>query len=297
MSQNHYLLIVSLFIFYACDTRTDAEIQAELIQSISSIITTYVSHQADTKQKDQNTIAKVWFHPDGTIKEFTQYMTYPYDFPDPTSVTFWNDSVNKPLVHLIMDGLELGMAERNFLYGNDWPADYATWVQKSGHPRHPKAIEGIKNTVQVLGGVLPSALEVKLDFSENWEEEYPFSGLNEMFEYENGKIVSFKEQSTYNENSVHYKMMKEKGYGLSSVSETTFEYGDSGLTRVLHPDDRDYRFLYENGRMVRSEFYKRDKRYNYRVYFYSPEGLKEKTEMYNVDNELEYTITYSYEYF
>jgi hypothetical protein len=285
---------VYLILSFGCELQKEQESQ---YQSVMSITTTYISHQSDTKHKDQNTIAKVWFHPDGTVREFTQYMTYPYEFPDPKPVEFWNDSVNKATVPLIMDGLELGLAERNFLYGNDWPKDYVAIVNEKGHRNFPKDIEGFthQNFVEYEGNDLPVTLKIELTEL----TDSPFIGMVEGFTYDRRKVTSMNEEAILNESSPIIKEIQDKKIkgGPFGKSETRFEYEGDKLTAVLGEDDRTHRFYYLEGLLIKSEFYIHDKLYNYRIYTYDSNGRKEKTEMYNVDNDLEYSILYVYEFF
>ena len=60
--------------------------------------------------------------------------------------------------------------------------------------------------------------------------------------------------------------------------------------------NEEFKFIYEEGELIGSEFYVNDKLYNTRKYIYR-KGLKHKTEVRNVNGDPEFTIYYDYEFY
>ena len=59
--------------------------------------------------------------------------------------------------------------------------------------------------------------------------------------------------------------------------------------------DYERKFYYEKNLLTKSEYYREGKLLNSRFHYYR-DNLKDKTEIFNVYNELEYTINYEYEF-
>ncbi len=79
------------------------------------------------------------------------------------------------------------------------------------------------------------------------------------------------------------------------ADDIDFEYDQSQLVRVID-GKQEFKFIYEEGRLTSSEFYVDGTKYNTRKYFYK-KGLKNRTEVRNVDGEAEFTIYYEYEFY
>jgi len=82
----------------------------------------------------------------------------------------------------------------------------------------------------------------------------------------------------------------------NDFKNTTFEYNGNQLISVKD-DKKSFFFIYKNEQLVRTEYFAHGKMYNHREYEYDKYGQKTKTNIFNVNNELEYSIIYDYEYY
>ena len=74
-----------------------------------------------------------------------------------------------------------------------------------------------------------------------------------------------------------------------------FEYGNDQLVSVID-GNQEFKFFYDVGSLSRSEFYVNGTLYNTRKYIYK-DGLKDRTEVLNVNGEPEFTIHYDYKFY
>ena len=285
--------------------------QARAMEGVKTVTTTFTSHQRDTKEKDNRTIAIAYYHPDGTIDRVDQHMTYPYTNKNPFRREFWSDPdpVNVPL---IMDGLELGEAESNILYGNDWPVKYAEYVKK-GHPnfRTFSEIFRYNTTVEVGPSNLPTKILTEQTGIKNHSNSFyylngekrrmnVFAGYEEAFTYDANRVTSYSGEYIMHSDSLEAELVHMITAGSSSDKEWSgVKYGyDGDLLTSVDYRGKTFRFFYDESRLVkRAEYYIKDTMYNLREHFYNDEGLRLRTEIYNVDKELEFTIDYKYEFY
>lgn len=300
------------FWLVSCSIQTDAE-SGKVLENIKSITTRFTSHQGDTQNKDARVVAVAQFNIDGTIEGVTQHMTYPYNLKEPEDRHLWMKPDPKNLTH-IMDGLKLGMAENNLLYGNDWPLKYAK-IDPLNHPRaaRRRAVEnGMDMLVTFANGEWPEELQIVEKF-DSFVDENRMSPITfyETFTNDGRFITGYRDGIIHPpefikamrvtiEASADDRTKKEK---LASLTEppkepnVLFYYIGDNLDRV-ESNNRTYKFYFnETKQLIRSEFYIKEKVYNTRHYFYDENGLKERTEIFNVDGEPEYTINYEYEFY
>ncbi|MDA0195487.1 MAG: hypothetical protein O2887_10025 [Bacteroidetes bacterium] len=244
------------------------------INAIKSITTTFICYQDDTREKDNRIIAVATFYPDGTIENLTQHMTYPYNYSDPLKKELWDEPIKSNLTH-VMDGLELGHAEKNLLYGNDWPVKYANVIKEKGHPSYEMFndfhIEYVINDI-------PSKIVV------NWPEGGSETSYMEEFRYENDRLTLFSSQIMFDEEAIFGHLipkdlteekreefindLKSKNYDFFGLKDTKFKYRDNSLIEV-DEGRRLYKFDYdENNHLSRSELYVIGNLTNYRIYYY-----------------------------
>lgn len=308
MKKLAYLLIIGLLLNISCESKKEEQI-------VKAITTTFSSHQSDTEQKDDKIVAVAKFDIDGSINEFTQHLTYPYDYAEPQARKFWQSPIQEN-VSLIMDGLELSHAEKNFLYGNDWPKIYSEMIEKDGHSKFPKSREifnTFKSFISYQNDSLPSKIDTKTVINEEKYpdiEPYPYSALAEKFDYENMRIIRFGvkyfehkklfekmlKETSETENKAVYENIKKKLKEINNYSNVDFKYDGTLLTSVID-GNRSHKFIYENNVLIKSEYYINEQLYNQRYFYYNGDGSKSRTELFNIDNEPEYTIRYNYEFF
>lgn len=312
-SQLTSILALFFTFLFGCDEFKNAELtHEEVLNSVKTITTSFVSHQSDTRHKDDKIIAVASFYPDGTLEEMTQFMTYPYNFKEPKQKKFWTnpDRENLPLV---MDGLDFENAERNLLYGNDWPRLFAEFAKSGNHPdlQHPKEFDAMSGiTINYGESGLPTLVENTGEMvrGEDKNNSYHISGYSKIFEYENGKVIKAGNK-TIPSKALMEAMHKARNEALKKAGipaqkpinyDTYFyeiyQYDGENLS-IYKFKDHEYQFHYENNVLVKSEFYINNIRYNQRIYQYNEIGLITKTEIYNMNNQPEYTINYVYEYF
>jgi hypothetical protein len=307
--KNLFQLLPIIFLFnISCQSSKEEKI-------VKTITTTFSSHQTDTEQKDDKIVAVAKFDIDGSINEFTQHLTYPYDYAEPQARKFWQSPIQKN-VPLIMDGLDLSHAEKNFLYGNDWPKVYAAMIEKDGHPRRPKSREmynAFKSFITYQNNSIPLEIDTKRVISEKsseYDKSYLISSLAEKFDYENKQIVRYGVKSLENKelfekmlmeelkpkSKAEYDNIKRKLKEIDTYSNVDFKYDGALLTSVLEGNKK-HKFIYENEGLIKTEYYVNDKLYNQRYFYLNEDGSKSRTELFNIDNEPEYTIKYNYEFF
>lgn len=328
-------LALLLFIVTSCsDLREPEMTHEEVLNSVKTITTSFISHQSDTQYKDDQIISVARFYPDGTLDEMTQYMTYPYDFKEPKEQKFWASPI-RANVPFVMDGLELGNAQRNLLYGNDWPRLFAKYSKSGNFPDRPRPMEyGLGNTPTIEFNELdlPTTIELMPEEPKKNDDKifYLSSGFSQRFEYEEGKVtrhgqkemhswavwklienemneameIAVKTNQKPNREELLQELASDKD--LQSEVQQRFQQQDYLYEDYLYDGEnlvsykngkREFKFYYENNVLIRSEYYKNGTRYNQRFYQYDDNGLITKTEIFNVNNEPEYTINYDYEYF
>lgn len=311
------MVVLVSFLLVSC---TDLDSSSETMDldrayaDIKTVTTRFESHQSDTMQKDNKIVAVAYFLPDGMLDRVEQQMTYPYDFEQSNERIFWANPIKENLTHL-MDGLDLGHAEKNLLYGNDWPIVFEQIIQEKRHPKL-QLMERVEYTASTTWeGQLPLEIELTMDMEYGF-----FSGSYfERFSYLDGKVVSHTSLKKLSENSPRLvglksmiiklekegdvkqlKQFKDQLVSLSKggeivADEIRFVYENELLKEVID-GKQEFKFFYEDDRLASSEFYLNGTKYNTRIYIYE-NGLKNKTEVLNVNGEPEYTIYYDYEFY
>ncbi|UII21370.1 M56 family metallopeptidase [Fulvivirga ligni] len=260
------------------EIENDAPYTDQAYENVKKITTTFTSHQADTQDKNSKVVAIAEYAPDHTINRFEQYTSYPYTREYATPRTFW---INPKRIEVIMDGLDLGDAERNFLYGNDWPVIYAQLAELGKHPKFGnwEHVELTTKTEYAQSNFPEKIItESRYDFLRSGRK----SLYVEEFEYEDDKVVKFLETADI--------------FQTSEEQEVDFAYENDLLTEVSKGNKK-MKFIYDDGLLVRSEYYIGANMYNYRKYIYNNINLKIRTEIYNRYNQPEYTINYDYEFY
>ncbi len=246
------------------------------MQNVKTVTTRYISHQKDTQKKDGKVIAIAYYLPDGTVDRVEQHMTYPYDFKEPFEIPFLASPSPAGVLH-ILDGFNIGHAEKNILYGNDWPK-YATKMFKPSELFN-RSVSTENNSIG-----LPEKIVIKDEINEEmFKPKYKGSRVRtytQNFTYSGKKVTSYS-----GNNGRSYAEYKYDGDRLIEVSSGDF-YG-SGKASLEYKGDM----------LVNSSFHKYGKKYNHREFHYNSDGLKTRTEIYNVYGEPEYTIIYDYEYY
>jgi len=309
--KSSYSLLLALFLIISCKPSFEPLTQKNL-GDVRSIETIFISHQSDTKDKDNKRVALAHFNPDGTMSTASQFMTYPYTYMDKSDFSFWAEP-NKDMFLHIMDGLTLGHAEHNFIYGNDWPKYYAEMIDKEGHPEFPKRqdlFSGSSSTIE-FHNILPNYIKTELNL--NGETDWYISSYEEKFDYDAEKVVLYDRRHVPSEKMIKVlqyqdeklnKKLKPKirvvninpSPNKAAFKSVAYEYDGNNLIAVRE-DDREYKFVYEDDALIKSEYYVNSVLRNHRVYFYKANGLKEKTIIYNTYNEAEYTILYRYDFY
>jgi hypothetical protein len=296
------LFMITLFALgpVACTDPIDREnlyLSDKTMGEIRKITTTYISHQDDTEEKDDQIVSVAYFKPDQSLERLYNMTSYPYTSTTPSNREFFASPDTHGLF-TIMDGLTMEYAERNFLYGNDWPRVVAEAAENG---RSVKSYGGEGDDVEFeisYDGNLPVSIINSREYRykiKNDDHETVQKFLNEQkFSYEGNKISHFIEgqHTTMGGQSSDHS----KNQNFYVRDEVMFEYSGNKLTKMTS-GKKSWVFLYEGEKMVSSEFWINDKRYNRRTYFYNENGLKLRTEIYNLYNEPEYTIKYSYEFF
>ena len=291
-----YLLVFSLFVIWSCDVDRPTSISND--QSIKSITTKFISHQSDTQEKDQRTIAVANFLPNGELDELTQHMTYPYTFEDPQKINIWG-STSPENIGMIMDGMDLDVAAHHFIYGADWPAEYVKAAGKS-HPNFKRTETEMDVEMQKDSRGYPLHLSFK--DGKYFGETRAF---HELFEYDqNGHVNNYSHyvEVDYSSYPEEFKKSLNISDGVSKVNQTEyrFQYSQNDLINLVkHFEGKthQYTFNYNQKDVVESAFLINGKQYHHRKYYYNESGLSDRTEIYNSLGELEYEIFYTYEYY
>lgn len=218
----------------------------------------------------------------------------------PIETEFWSAPDGDQLVH-VMDGLDLG-AHRIFLYGNNWPKKYAEVIEKKGHPvygaQYEEIFGGYRSSIPMKSGELPLTIRTE---SVNQKREniiYHISGLEETFEYEDGRVVDYTTRAIYNPEAIEKYGISTKPEKESIVENELPLYVYEGDNLIQYNSwNAQYKYFYENNRLARAEFHATGKMRNHRLYHYNEQGLKEKTEIFNTYGEPEYTIEYHYDFY
>lgn len=212
-----------------------------------------------------------------------------------------------------MDGLSLGQAEKSFLYGNDWPNAYFKHLYERSKSRDMPWSEIITTDNELL----PTEIQQKYDRSDRMFS-MGMPDVTEFFEYEGEKVMRVLSQSSYPDLTKDEERYKRYAKMVKDIKDTTtakilserlklmngekgdkiptVEYTyDGELMTSMKGKDYERKFYYENGLLIKSEYFKSEILLNTRVHYYK-NSLKDRTEIFNRYNEPEYTITYEYEF-
>lgn len=313
------VLVFISFVFVSCSElienkevpNTELAVEQQLSE-VKSITSKFISHQNDTHQKTGKVVSRVTFHPDGSLKEFVNLTSYPYDSDQEMKRTFWDEPLKRNLFH-VMDGLSLDVAERNFLYGNNWSTAYLKYLRngRKGELQFRFWNEQITADKEVQ----PSAIVIEKKSGHDPLSHINMPTTTEFFKYEGNKVIETSFMNEYNIDeqelasfvSEHEeagdfvkqqiaRARKESGKVREGIKYT---YEEELLSSVSFKDAHgslvNYKFYYENNLLVKQEYYKYGKLINSRVFHYK-NGLKERSEIFNVYNQPEYTILYEYEF-
>lgn len=309
------LILLTSFVFVSC-SKIDgtSEIgRIEKLSDVKSITTRFTSHQSDTQQKTGKIVAIATFLPDGSLDDFVEQTTYPYDFEFEKKKGFW-EQPNTAMLPYIMDGLSIGTAEKSFLYGSDWPSAYGRYMKARSLKQTGDFF--LKEEVTLDNEILPNRMDRKKDreqFKERMFIGFQMPDIVEYFEYEDGKIMEVSMESIYPEvedetikklwtivdNNLPddkeelKEKLKERKLGKKEVTES-YSY-ENGLLTSLVTGNYEYKFYYEEDLLIKSEYYKLGTLLNTRFHYYR-DDLKDRTEIFNRYAELEYTINYEYEF-
>ncbi len=305
------ILAFSLF-SVSCD-RLEMSSESKL-KDIKTIITRFKSHQTDTQQKTGKVVAIASFLPDGTLDEFVEQTTYPYDHEFDRKKEFW-EQPDKVGIPYIMDGLSLGEAEKSILYGSDWPSSYANFLQNNKRGMDTRLPWLDKFEIDNL--LQPTEIKHTRDYKQEKRALITMPDITEFFSYENGKIVETSILSVYPEvdsSNIAFKAMmkginknlteaqkrerKQRRLNTQKRINSRYTYDGDLLTNIVYgkmDEPSEYKFYYADKVLIKTEYYRRGELLNTRVHHYKS-GLKDRTEIFNRYNEPEYTITYSYEY-
>ena len=310
-----YVLPIILIFSLAVASCNKMEISQEArLKDVKTITTRFTSHQADTQQKTDKIVAIANFLPDGTLDEFVEQTTYPYDHEFDKKKEFW-DQPDKVGIPYIMDGLSLGEAEKSILYGSDWPTSYAKFLE-NGKGKRDTRLPWL-DEFEIDNMQQPTEIKHSRDYDQDREFFINMPDVTEFFTYEGGKITETAVQNVYPQidpSSESYKAMQkalnkfltedqkreriERMQDTEKKTTSLYTYNGDLLTNIVFgkmDDPSEYKFYYEDERLTKTEYYLRGKLVNTRMHFYE-NGLKQRTEILNMYNEPEYTITYSYEY-
>lgn len=310
-------IMLSTFLVISC---SKVEFQDEIsmearLYDVKTITTYFTSHQSDTQQKTGKMVSRATFLVNGELVELINKTSYPYDAAYESKREFWQQPIKKNLPY-VMDGLSLGVVENNLLYGNNWPAVFVqtssnldtrekqwfTWKAEVEFDDYERPTEvRIINVLDTTGGKFVSLVS---------------PDKTTFYKYEDRKISEIFTTRTYPEIPPNNKLQErlrdlakkspnwkemEKIREESGKKKRTraYTYDGENLTRVVFQgfagSEKEYRLYYEENVLTKSEYYITGTLINSRVHYYE-DGLKQRTEIFNVDNEPEYTITYEYEF-
>ncbi|WP_462248042.1 M56 family metallopeptidase [Ekhidna sp.] len=305
-------IVFALFFLISCEATNSSEVMIERMGEVKTITTRFISHQSDTQQKTGKIVAIASFGPDGVLEEMVEQTTYPYDREFEVKKYFW-DTPDRAGIPYMMDGLSLGVAEKSFAYGHDWPSAYYKHLDVRSNSGDMPWGEIITTDNELM----PTQIESKRKREEN-EFAIGMPDVTEFFEYEGEKVVRVLQQSSYPKidvESKHYKKLLERfkmvdneatkkfykkrleaANGKVGDIELTAEYTyDGDLLTSIKGETYERKFYYENELLIKSEYYKNEELINTRIHYYK-NSLKDRTEIFNRYNEAEYTITYTYEF-
>ncbi|WP_339813779.1 M56 family metallopeptidase [uncultured Imperialibacter sp.] len=303
------------FLLIACVEPWEGSRSADPVkamENIKTVTTRFTSHQSDTQDKDDRVIAVAYYHPDGTIDRVDQHMTYPYNYKNPFRREFWTepDPINVPLV---MDGLELGASENSILYGNDWPLKYFEMIQKKHHPvlrrtglwesfNFESTVEGYEEGLPLKIVTLEAGTDLQVQMNtliidgkgDNYYQRP--KGYEDIFEYTDRKVVMYS--GAYIKETGHYNSDTGEKSVETSIDRNAIRYNYEGNNiSAVSQGAKEHRFYYGNNLLTKSEYFIAGKMYQHKEHFYNDEGLRTRTEIYNLYKELEFTIDYDYEFY
>ncbi len=293
------LFVLMALVPVACTDPMDQEaryLANKSMDNISKITTTYVSHQEDTQEKDEKIISIAFFSPDQKLEKVHNLTSYPYTSTTPKTRVFVTNP-NSDGLFAVMDGLSMKYAERNFLYGNDWPAVVAAAAEKGEHYDLGRSRLNEYKYCFEYDGQLPVKIKTVEDFDlETDTSRFRFQMAYEhQFEYQDRKVTRFTE--AFFAPMGGKSSDPSKNQGLQIREDVRFEYDDGERLIRMRVGKESWTFQYNGDQLAGSEFYINDKRYNRREYYYNKHGLKLRTEIFNLYDEPEYTIRYSYEFY
>jgi len=309
------LLVIASFGIISC-SKIDGDgelVMDERLNEVKSITTRFTSHQSDTQQKTGKIVSIATFNTDGTLDEFVTQTTYPYDREFEVKKEFWDEPIKNNLFY-VMDGLTLDAAEKSFLYGNNWPKAYYKHLKKR-ESSEAKGPYPWSEKVSTDNENQPKEIKIERLEKENIRKGVSIistmADITEFFTYENGRVSETAVMRTYknldNEDGTTIKTLSEKDRDFfASLKESSnkkkvtanYQYENELLASIKYEDnlgEKEFKFSYENGVLIKSEYYKNNGLVNSRFHYYK-NGLKDRTEIFNIYNEPEYTITYSYEF-
>ncbi|MFT5568654.1 MAG: hypothetical protein ACI9RP_000689 [Cyclobacteriaceae bacterium] len=290
------MMYAIVFMLVGCNERASVvAAKNKSMEDVQKITTWYESSQEDTQQKDGRIVSIVTFDVMGEIITLHHQTTYPYDRQAPIEVPLWMASKSSLVTHLL-DGLDLGAAKQNLLYGNDWPVKFAQLKRPPHAWYDPEGLK-IEKSVTYAAGDFPSSVKYKIDqaysVAQNERSQPYVMHQQDEFEATENKVSMHREILFYEfliNGEVHEHIGNQK-----RQKEYRYQY-DGDLLISVKEESKSFTFFYDDDRMIRSEYSVNGTTYNERVYFYDEAGLKTKTEIYNVMGDLEYTIFYEYEF-
>lgn len=311
-------LALGLFFLVSCSSQTDfpSEIDLEAkLYDVKKITTYFTSHQSDTQQKTGKVVSIATFLPNGDLDDLVNKTSYPYDRENEVKQVFWQQPIKKNLPY-VMDGLSMGIAERNLLYGNDWPKAYAQHLLDVEAREESKM--SWKETYEIDNMGKPTEIK-KIYVTDTTNGAYVshfMPDVTTFYGYEGDKVSQISIAATYAEikrdSELHKRLdeavektdawkaiQKQREESEKKQLKNSYTYDGDLLTGIItHSYDnmeRSHRFYYDNEVLSKSEYYIKGKLINTRVHYYDG-GLKQRTEIFNIDNEPEYTINYEYEF-
>lgn len=298
------LITMITFGVVSCEAIDDTAnvISDERLGEIKSITTRFTSHQSDTQQKNGKIVSIATFNVDGTIDEFVSKTTYPYDRDYELKKEFWEEPIRKNLFY-IMDGLSMRDGEKSLLYGNDWPKAYYKYLMDQSTSEVRTQYTETKISTDDVN--LPNEISIER-LSEHPMEILMRPDAKEFFEYDGGKVIKVEHMNVYKEvsketfekldiNGHAKKFFKPQKAGNGEKKlVSSYEY-EGDLLKAITTGKYKYIFYYDNNTLAKSEYYINDILVNTRLHYYE-NGLKDRTEIFNVYNEPEYTISYEYEF-
>lgn len=309
------VLTLGSFYLVSCENISSeaAVISEDQLNEVKSITTRFISHQEDTQQKTDKIVSIATFLPDGKLDEFTTQTTYPYDNEFEDKKEFWDEPIRGNLFY-IMDGLTMGRAEKNLLYGNDWTKAYVKYLRKIENSE-VKGSYPVEERFIIDDESKPNEILRERIGS---EAMFLFGGydVKEFFVYDGDKVIETAHMNVYKEidendssliKTIRYnnkdvsikEFIKDRKVGDGErITDTVYGYDGELLSSMKYKDSfgsYEYKFFYENDVLIKSEYLKDNEIISTRFHYYK-DGLKDRTEIFNRYNEAEYTITYSYEY-